>query len=201
MKEIDYEILIPQDYDTVFPETATIGGISMKKIKRLCSALCVGMILFSSNSALNAGSGTNAGETAVKGVKIGIITASVNGAIGKQYQWGAAGPQFFDCSGLAWYAYHKNAGIDLGTEQCSVNIADYLNGEHCGVPQNALKPLDIIFYDLSSRNDNLFKGVDHVSIYFGERNKTIVEARPNKGVVTSGNRREYGNEVFWARVI
>lgn len=169
----------------------------MKKIKQIVSVFCAGMVLIFSNSALSAGPGA----AAVKGVRIAIVTASVNNAIGKPYVWGTSGPSSFDCSGLAWYAYHKNAGIDLGPEQCSVNIAEYLKDEKCGVGKNYLKPLDIIFYDLTERNDNLFRGIDHVSIYLGESNRTIVEARPKIGVVVSNERRESDNEVFWARVI
>ena len=91
----------------------------MKKIKQIVSVFCAGMVLIFSNSALSAGPGA----AAVKGVRIAIVTASVNNAIGKPYVWGTSGPSSFDCSGLAWYAYHKNAGIDLGPEQCSVNIS------------------------------------------------------------------------------
>ena len=75
--------------------------------------------------------------------------------MGKQYQWGASGPDKFDCSGLVYYVY-GSLGVDLprvSGDQASA-------GKH--VDQKNLKPGDLVFFTLNGR------GIDHVGIYLGK---------------------------------
>jgi cell wall-associated NlpC family hydrolase len=85
----------------------------------------------------------------------------VNTALAQQgdpYRWGAAGPNAFDCSGLAQYAA-KAAGITLphsskGQSQMGRPVA-----------KSDLKPGDLVFY---------YSPVSHVAVYVG--NGKIVHA-------------------------
>ncbi len=75
--------------------------------------------------------------------------------IGKPYQWGAAGPDRFDCSGLLWFVYQK-AGLDFPRTSAKglLEIAT-------PVPLNRLMPGDLVFY---GTEDN----IHHVGLYTGD---------------------------------
>ena len=70
--------------------------------------------------------------------------------VGKPYQWGAAGPDSFDCSGLVTYAYAA-AGISL-PHYTGAQWADTTQ-----IPLADAQPGDLIF----------FNGLSHVGIYLG----------------------------------
>lgn len=76
--------------------------------------------------------------------------------LGKPYQWGAAGPDKFDCSGLVQYVY-SNLGVSLPR----VSRQQAERGQPVG---NAdLQPGDLVFFRLSGSR------VDHVGIYVGKQ--------------------------------
>jgi peptidoglycan DL-endopeptidase CwlO len=70
--------------------------------------------------------------------------------LGKPYQWGAAGPDTFDCSGLVMYVFAK-MGVSLPHNAA----AQY--GYGTPVDYNDLQPGDLVF----------FEGLGHVGIYIG----------------------------------
>jgi len=75
--------------------------------------------------------------------------------LGKPYQWGAAGPSRFDCSGLVQYVY-SNLGVALprvSRQQASAGIH---------VERRDLRPGDLVFFTLSGSR------IDHVGIYVGQ---------------------------------
>jgi|LSQX01.1.fsa_nt_gb cell wall-associated NlpC family hydrolase len=74
--------------------------------------------------------------------------------IGKPYQWGAAGPNSFDCSGLVYYLYGK-----LGISLPRVSADQAKAGTY--VSKADLSYGDLVFF----ANDG--KNVNHVGIYVG----------------------------------
>lgn len=74
---------------------------------------------------------------------------------GKMYDWGAAGPNTFDCSGLTMYAY-KAVGISLPHS----SRAQYTYGKSVSV--SALQPGDLLFYGGSASS------IHHVAMYVGD---------------------------------
>lgn len=75
--------------------------------------------------------------------------------IGKNYRWGANGPEEFDCSGLVQFVYGA-LGVDLPREsrlQAAVGRS---------VARGELQPGDLVFFSLRSA------GIDHVGIFTGE---------------------------------
>jgi len=81
---------------------------------------------------------------------------------GKPYQWGAEGPNSFDCSGLVYYSF-KQVGITLprsSRAQATVGVP---------VPRNQLQPGDLVFF---------YNPISHVGIYIG--NGQMVHA-PQEG--------------------
>lgn len=86
--------------------------------------------------------------------------------LGKPYQWGAAGPNSFDCSGLTSYSYAA-AGINLPHSSSMQSTTGVY------VPTNQLLPGDLVFF---------YSPVSHVGIYIG--NGQMIHA-PNTGSVVS----------------
>jgi peptidoglycan DL-endopeptidase CwlO len=77
--------------------------------------------------------------------------------IGKPYVWGAAGPDSFDCSGLAMYVWAK-AGVYL-----EHFTGDQWNeGTH--VSQSQLEPGDLVFFAYNTSDPST---IHHVGIYIG----------------------------------
>jgi cell wall-associated NlpC family hydrolase len=74
--------------------------------------------------------------------------------LGKRYWWGKTGPDYFDCSGLVYWA-HNAAGVSIGRQ----TAAGYAKA---GVPVSSasLSAGDIITFSYGS-------GVAHVGIYLG----------------------------------
>ena len=72
--------------------------------------------------------------------------------VGKPYQYGAAGPDSYDCSGLTQYAY-RSAGIELPHSSKSQS--------EMGTPVDRanLQPGDLVFF---------YQPVSHVGIYVGD---------------------------------
>lgn len=72
---------------------------------------------------------------------------------GKPYEYGAAGPNAFDCSGLVMYVA-AHFGISLPHDAA----AQYNDTTH--IPQSEMRPGDLLFFTDSS-------GIYHVGIYAG----------------------------------
>jgi cell wall-associated NlpC family hydrolase len=72
--------------------------------------------------------------------------------VGKPYEYGAAGPDSYDCSGLTQYAYHA-AGVELPHSSRSQS--------EMGTPVDRanLQPGDLVFF---------YQPVSHVGIYVGD---------------------------------
>jgi peptidoglycan DL-endopeptidase CwlO len=85
--------------------------------------------------------------------RTGVVSVAY-AQLGKPYEWGAAGPDSFDCSGLVMYCYAVGEGIDL--PHSSYAQAD------CGTPVGVseLQPGDILG----------FRGWGHVGLYVGGGN-------------------------------
>jgi cell wall-associated NlpC family hydrolase len=78
--------------------------------------------------------------------------------LGKRYQWGATGPNAYDCSGLVYAAY----------EAAAIHIARttfqwYLDGPQ--VPLNQIRPGDLLF---SAGLDGTPTNPGHVVMYLGD---------------------------------
>ena len=77
--------------------------------------------------------------------------------LGKPYQWGAAGPGSYDCSGLALQAWDR-AGVRL----LHWTGFQWVSGPH--VPLAGLRRGDLVFYAFNSADPGT---IHHVGIYIG----------------------------------
>ena len=98
-------------------------------------------------------------------VDLAELGANASGAVaaalskqGSPYDWGAAGPDSFDCSGLMYWAYQQHGKTIPRTSQAQI-----AGGQSVSVDE--LQPGDLVGY---------FPGVTHVGMYIG--NGQIVHA-------------------------
>jgi cell wall-associated NlpC family hydrolase len=84
--------------------------------------------------------------------------------IGKPYQWGAAGPDSYDCSGLVMWSYAQvGVHVDHWTGD------QWNEGAH--IPLAALRPGDLLFFATDTTDPNT---IHHVGMYVG--NGQMIEA-------------------------
>ena len=84
--------------------------------------------------------------------------------LGKPYQWGAAGPDTYDCSGLTMMAW-GHAGVSL------LHYTGYQWDEGPRVPLDQLQRGDLLFYATNNSDPDT---IHHVGIYIG--NGMMVDA-------------------------
>lgn len=109
------------------------------------------LLVTGGSTAWTAGSGASAAQ--------GNVAANwALTQIGKPYQWGAAGPDSYDCSGLSMDAWAK-AGISLG----HFTGWQWTAGPH--VPLNQLQRGDLVFYATNPADPAT---IHHVGIYIGD---------------------------------
>ena len=96
---------------------------------------------------------------------VSAVIAFAQAQIGKPYQWGAAGPDTFDCSGLTLMAW----------AQAGVNLSHYTGfqwTETRRVPLSQLQAGDLVFYGVDGPDSH------HVGLYIG--NDMMIDA-PHTG--------------------
>jgi cell wall-associated NlpC family hydrolase len=78
--------------------------------------------------------------------------------IGKPYEWGAAGPDTYDCSGLVMWSYaHVGVNVDHWTG------FQWNEGAH--IPLSALRAGDLLFFATDTNDPNT---IHHVGMYVGD---------------------------------
>ncbi len=101
--------------------------------------------------------------TGTTSTQAGKAVAFAYAQLGKPYQWGAIGPDSFDCSGLM-YAAWQAAGVTLPRD----TYEEWAQLPH--IPMSSLQPGDLILYN----------GESHVAMYVGDG--YIIDA-PHTGAV------------------
>ena len=119
------------------------------------------------------GGGANFGPPPSVSGGAGAAIAEAKRHIGAPYQWGAAGPDSYDCSGLTMVAW-RAGGVSLP----HYSGAQYSSTTH--IPLSAIQPGDLIFYESPG---------SHVALYIG--GGQIIHA-PHPG----GNV-EYNSLYYW----
>jgi cell wall-associated NlpC family hydrolase len=89
-----------------------------------------------------------------RNTQITQLMALISQEMGKPYQWGAAGPNSYDCSGLV-YALYGKIGISLPR----VSVEQATAGTY--VAREDLRYGDLVFFARDGRN------INHVGIYVG----------------------------------
>jgi cell wall-associated NlpC family hydrolase len=100
------------------------------------------------------------------------VMISVLAQVGKEYVYGGAGPDTFDCSGLVQYAFALS-GVQLPRSTQEQRDA----GKK--IDFDEVRPGDLLFYKFS----NWF-GVDHVAVYVGDGHAVHAPANGRQVIVT-----------------
>jgi cell wall-associated NlpC family hydrolase len=111
---------------------------------------------------IGAGGTTTATYTGPTGTQADKAVAFAYAQLGKPYQWGATGPDSFDCSGLAQAAWAA-AGVSIPRD----TYEQWAALPH--VAASSIQPGDLLYYD----------GIGHVAVYVG--NGYIIDA-PQTGM-------------------
>lgn len=91
-------------------------------------------------------------------LRLGLKAATLaQQQIGKPYQWGASGPDRFDCSGLVQFVF-GNLGVSLPR----VSHRQAQVGQKVG--RSDLQPGDLLFFSVHGGR------IDHVGIFIGDQN-------------------------------
>ncbi len=108
------------------------------------------------NGAATVQNGAISGRVTVRKVDPGpLIVSAASKFAGQPYVFGAAGPRYFDCSGLVLYVYKHVVGMNLP------HSAAMQDGYGVRVSRAQARPGDLIFFRTSSGY------VHHVAIYAG----------------------------------
>ncbi|MDF2890122.1 MAG: hypothetical protein K0R80_489 [Clostridia bacterium] len=146
--------------DNIFnPQANTTREEAVVLVKRMHEK-----VLASSNNLIVSRSGTRREESAMQ-LKLAKL---ISQEMGKPYQWGGAGPNSYDCSGLVYYVYDK-----LGITMPRVSRDQAKVGTY--VSKDKLIYGDLVFFARDGKN------VNHVGIYVG--NGLFVHAPESGDVV------------------
>ena len=96
----------------------------------------------------------------------GKVIAYAEAQIGKPYQWGATGPDAYDCSGLAMMAY-RAAGITIPR----TSQAQWAYGRQ--IPASQARPGDLVFF---AGADGTPAAAGHVGIVVNPATHTMIDA-------------------------
>jgi cell wall-associated NlpC family hydrolase len=118
-------------------------------------------------SPFSGSSGSTAGTVAASTAAAALRNAESQ--IGKPYQWGAAGPDSYDCSGLVMWAYSQ-----VGVSMDHWTGDQWNEGAH--VSRAELRPGDLVFFAFNTSDPAT---IHHVGMYVG--NGEMVDA-PYTGV-------------------
>ena len=110
------------------------------------------------------GGGSGGGGSTVSAATEQGAVRAAESQIGKPYQWGAAGPDSYDCSGLVMWAYAQ-----VGVQVDHWTGDQWNEGEH--IPLSSLRPGDLLFFATDTSNPDT---IHHVGMYIG--NAQMVEA-------------------------
>jgi cell wall-associated NlpC family hydrolase len=128
----------------------SLGGLLATEKATLASLTVPQQQTVVSNS-IGAGGTTAATYTGPTSTQAERAVAFAYAQLGKPYQWGAAGPGSFDCSGLAQAAWAA-AGVSIPRD----TYEQWAALPH--IAASALQPGDLLYYD----------GVGHVAMYVGD---------------------------------
>jgi cell wall-associated NlpC family hydrolase len=128
----------------------SLGGLITTE-KATLASLTVPQQETVATNTIGAGGTTTATYSGPTSTEAEKAVAFAYAQLGKPYQWGATGPDSFDCSGLAQAAWAA-AGVSIPRD----TYEQWAALPH--IASSAIQPGDLLYYD----------GVGHVAIYVGD---------------------------------
>ena len=112
---------------------------------------------------------------------VAAVIAFAKAQLGMPYQWGGAGPDMWDCSGLTQGAWSR-AGVNLA------HYTGFQWAETTRIPLADLQPGDLVFYGDSGSSSH------HVGLYMG--NDMMINAPHTGSFVRYDNIYEFGTDLL-----
>jgi len=111
--------------------------------------------------------------------------------LGKQYVWGATGPNKFDCSGFTKEVFRCTAGINIPrVSRDQAKVGEYIKYKD-------LKRGDMVFFDTEKK---FTRKVNHVGIYLSNGNFIHASSARKKVIITNFKKKPfYKNRFLWGR--
>ena len=122
--------------------------------------------------------------------KVDKLISFAKTLLGKDYSWGAEGPNSFDCSGFTYYVFKQSAGITI--PRVSKDQSKY--GAY--VSRSNVQKGDLVFFDTDGSNDG---NVSHVGIYIGNGQFIHASSSKDEVVISDFNSNYYTNAFVNAR--
>lgn len=111
----------------------------------------------------------------------GLVKAMAKNGAGKIYQWGATGPNEFDCSGLVMYTLKKDFGIDYP----HFSGSQYARSQH--ISRSEAKPGDLVFWGRGGGiHVGAYAGHDEYYSAYGPNGTHGIGMKPLSSVVGYG---------------
>ncbi|SCH38375.1 C40 family peptidase [Romboutsia sp. Marseille-P6047] len=142
----------------------------------------------SSQYLSNKSEGSN--DSSATNSKVDKLISFAKTLLGKDYSWGAEGPNSFDCSGFTYYVFKQSAGITI--PRVSKDQSKY--GTY--VSRSSVKKGDLVFFDTNGSNDG---NVSHVGIYIGNGQFIHASSSKDEVVISDFNSNYYTNAFVNAR--
>lgn len=118
---------------------------------------------------------------------VGKIIGRAHELIGTPYRWGGASiSEGFDCSGLLFYLFRSEAGIDIPRSTSLM-----LNSKATTIYRHNLRSGDAVFFKHNGRNR-----MGHVGIYIGN-NRFIHAPRTGKSIRIDSLENSYWNKSYF----
>lgn len=146
-----------------------LGSLRAEERARLAAAQAARLRAAATAARASRSRGLGAYYTGPASGRAGVAVREAYRQLGKPYQWGAAGPDRFDCSGLTMWVWGK-AGVSLPHQ----SRAQFAGGRK--VAKSDLQPGDLTFYG---------DPIHHVGIYVG--NGQMISAPQTGDVVKLSN--------------
>ncbi|WP_419786733.1 C40 family peptidase [Pseudodesulfovibrio sp.] len=120
----------------LIPSLLLAGGCAAKRTPPPASPVSSGATIHRSASTKAAG-----------------VIRTARSVLGVRYKWGGSSPdQGFDCSGLAWYAFHRN-GVEIP------RLSWQQLGAGKPIKRSELRPGDLIFHQVDKKKKGLHVGI------------------------------------------
>lgn len=118
---------------------------------------------------------------------IAVVMQTASSMKGTPYRYGGRSPKGFDCSGFAWYCYHR-AGLTIPT----TTDLQRKSGDKVArsLKFSKLKEGDLLFFKINK----FFGRPNHVGIYAGHNH--MIHASPSRGIVLEDLDNHYWKKHF-----
>lgn len=144
----------------------------------------------SSSYLVNQSSGSTGNDSTTSSEKADKVINFAKTLLGKDYSWGAEGPNSFDCSGYTYYVFKQSVGVTLPRVSRDQSKFGAL------ISRSNVQKGDLVFFDTDGSNNGY---VSHVGIYMGDGKFIHASSSKDEVVISDFNSSYYKGAFVNAR--